>query len=217
MTDDVLPKSTKRKLESRRKLLAAARQLFVERGYHDTRPQDIAKLAGVGHGTFYLHFPDKRACYFAFVDEASMELDEVIGRWQAGKHDMGERVEATLMAIFEYHSNNPGVMPAAFCNPGVIAAGTDHTVAILDSWAKQWADSLKLGVEQGAIRNDYDHDIIGSALVGMVHYVTSCSPVKPEDCPRVVSNLKRLIVSAMATTQAAAPVSAPQSEGVTPA
>src|SRR5579871_4806864 len=65
----------RRKPESIAKLRKAARKLFVERGYHATRPQDIARAAGVGHGTFYLHFPDKRACFLAFVDEAREELD----------------------------------------------------------------------------------------------------------------------------------------------
>jgi AcrR family transcriptional regulator len=63
-------RGAKRKLESRKRLLAAARQLFVARGYHETRPQDISKAAGLGHGTFYLHFKDKRECFLAFVDEA---------------------------------------------------------------------------------------------------------------------------------------------------
>jgi AcrR family transcriptional regulator len=45
----------------------SARKLFVERGYHATRPQDIAREAGLGHGTFYLHYRDKRACFHAFI------------------------------------------------------------------------------------------------------------------------------------------------------
>ena len=63
-------RSSRRKPESLARLKAAARKLFVERGYDATRPQDIATAAGLGHGTFYLHFPDKRACYIAFIAEA---------------------------------------------------------------------------------------------------------------------------------------------------
>src|ERR1700743_1673287 len=68
----------RRKPESLAKLKRAARKLFVERGYHATRPQDIAREAGLGHGTFYLHYPDKRACFLAFVDDAREELDEYL-------------------------------------------------------------------------------------------------------------------------------------------
>src|SRR5271170_7242023 len=69
------PRAPRRKPESLAKIKKAARKLFVERGYHATRPQDIAREAGLGHGTFYLHFPDKRACFLSFVEEARQELD----------------------------------------------------------------------------------------------------------------------------------------------
>ena len=65
----------RRKPESLARLKQAARKLFVERGYDATRPQDIAREAGLGHGTFYLHYPDKRACFFSFVEDARQELD----------------------------------------------------------------------------------------------------------------------------------------------
>src|SRR4029077_5091068 len=70
------PKSIRRKPESLAKIKRAARKLFVERGYHATRPQDIAREAGLGHGTFYLHSPDKKGCFLAFVDDAREELHE---------------------------------------------------------------------------------------------------------------------------------------------
>ena len=65
----------RRKPESLARLKQAARKLFVERGYDATRPQDIAREAGLGHGTFYLHYPDKRACFLSFVEDARQELD----------------------------------------------------------------------------------------------------------------------------------------------
>jgi AcrR family transcriptional regulator len=68
----------RRKPESLSKIKVAARKLFAERGYHATRPQDIAREAGLGHGTFYLHYPDKRACFLSFVEDARAELHEHI-------------------------------------------------------------------------------------------------------------------------------------------
>src|SRR5215813_4569061 len=86
-------RSVRRKPESLAKIKKAARKLFVERGYHATRPQDIARDAGLGHGTFYLHYPDKRACFLAFVDDAREELDThlVIARTEGS---LQERIAA---------------------------------------------------------------------------------------------------------------------------
>src|SRR5256885_16281834 len=80
----------RRKPESLAKLKKAARKLFVERGYHATRPQDIAREAGLGHGTFYLHYPDKRACFLAFVEDARGELDEYLRERRSEERRVGK-------------------------------------------------------------------------------------------------------------------------------
>jgi AcrR family transcriptional regulator len=49
------------------KLLDAARKTFVDRGYHDTKVDDIVAAAGVAKGTFYLYFPDKRSVFSTLV------------------------------------------------------------------------------------------------------------------------------------------------------
>jgi len=49
-------------------LLEAARDLFVEKGYHATTVDDIVGRCEVARGTFYLYFSDKRAILEALVD-----------------------------------------------------------------------------------------------------------------------------------------------------
>src|SRR5579871_5864472 len=89
-------RSVRRKPESLAKLKRAARKLFVERGYHATRPQDIAREAGLGHGTFYLHYPDKKACFLAFVDDAREELHEYMMARQAKDVTLESTIAANL-------------------------------------------------------------------------------------------------------------------------
>ena len=84
------------------KLKRAARKLFVERGYHATRPQDIAREAGLGHGTFYLHYPDKRACFLAFVDDAREELDSYLRARRMTGASLEHRIASMLNAIYDY-------------------------------------------------------------------------------------------------------------------
>lgn len=52
----------------RAEILTAARDLFVERGYHATTVDDIVGRVAVARGTFYLYFDDKRAVLSALVD-----------------------------------------------------------------------------------------------------------------------------------------------------
>src|ERR1700744_1807061 len=89
----------RRKPESLAKLKRAARKLFVERGYHATRPQDIAREAGLGPGTFYLHYPDKTGCSLAFGDEPRGELPEFMRPRQPKERSLEATIAANLKAI----------------------------------------------------------------------------------------------------------------------
>ncbi len=60
--------------ERREELLACARQVFAEKGYHGATVDDIAARAGVARGTFYLYFDDRRTVFEALVDEFFVRL-----------------------------------------------------------------------------------------------------------------------------------------------
>ena len=47
--------------ETRRRLYAAALEVFRRDGYDDCSIEEIARVAGVSRGTFYFHFPTKEA------------------------------------------------------------------------------------------------------------------------------------------------------------
>src|ERR1051325_7529425 len=120
LADDV--RAPRRKPESLAKLKKSARRLFVERGYHATRPQDIAREAGLGHGTFYQHFPDKRACFLSFVEEARHELDAYVRTRLPQNASLESLIANTLNGIYDYAQSHPGVLNAAMTDEAVIDA-----------------------------------------------------------------------------------------------
>jgi AcrR family transcriptional regulator len=70
------PRWERRKDARPAELLAAALELFVERGYAATRLDDVAKRAGVSKGTVYLYFPSKEELFKAVVREGLVPLLE---------------------------------------------------------------------------------------------------------------------------------------------
>jgi len=65
---------------TRNALVAAARRLFVERGYHATSTEQIVALAGVGtRGALYHHFADKRALFVAVFEAVEQDLVAAAG------------------------------------------------------------------------------------------------------------------------------------------
>jgi AcrR family transcriptional regulator len=65
---------TERGRRTRENLLAAGRTVFEQRGYANTRMSDIAKAAGVSHGTVYTWFDDKESLLRALVDDIVTEV-----------------------------------------------------------------------------------------------------------------------------------------------
>jgi AcrR family transcriptional regulator len=60
---------TRRKDARPGELLAAALNLFVEKGFAATRVEEIAQLAGVSKGTVFLYYPSKEELFKAVVRE----------------------------------------------------------------------------------------------------------------------------------------------------
>jgi AcrR family transcriptional regulator len=70
------PRWERRKDARPAELLAAALELFVERGYAATRLDDVARQAGVSKGTVYLYFASKEELFKAVVREGLVPLLE---------------------------------------------------------------------------------------------------------------------------------------------
>jgi AcrR family transcriptional regulator len=56
--------------ERRHQILAAARTLFAQRGFHATTTRDLAAAADINDALIYRYFPDKQAILAALIDEA---------------------------------------------------------------------------------------------------------------------------------------------------
>lgn len=62
------------KNKKRKNILTSANTLFKEKGYHNTKMEEIAAAAGVGKGTLYEYFKNKQDIF----DEACIEQAKLI-------------------------------------------------------------------------------------------------------------------------------------------
>lgn len=86
--------SRQRRKEARpAELMAAALELFVEKGFVGTRLEDVAARAGVSKGTLYLYFDSKDALFKAVVQEGIVPVLEA----GAGLIDSFEGSSADLL------------------------------------------------------------------------------------------------------------------------
>lgn len=90
-------RSERKRAHTRAQLLAAARNVFAERGYHEAGIAEITTLADVGVGTFYLHFRDKDDLFNTLLDEGFHALREAIEADM--RSSSGPRLPGLVMAV----------------------------------------------------------------------------------------------------------------------
>lgn len=69
---------SRRREETRRKLIDAGRALFASQGVDATRINEITELADVGFGSFYNHFADKEELVDAVMSEVAEEQGSIV-------------------------------------------------------------------------------------------------------------------------------------------
>ena len=94
--------------ETRRALLATARELFAEQGFQATRTEDIVQRAGLTRGALYHHFADKEELFRAVHEEVSAEVVGTLRR-RSGEHGAGgwELFRANSEIYLDAASTNP--------------------------------------------------------------------------------------------------------------
>ena len=67
--EEYAPAEEPAKAKKRKRLVAAAQELFLQHGYRKTSVRDVASRAGVAKGTLYLYFPTKADLLLAALFE----------------------------------------------------------------------------------------------------------------------------------------------------
>ena len=209
----------RQKAETRGRLLAAARRLFTERGFDATRPQDIARQADLAVGTFYVHFPDKRAAFLAVTEQAAHEVMEQIRERADGTAGFEHGLRASLEALLAYSDAHPGLLSACFADARVISRGLPGGASLRERFAQNLAQGLRRGMARGDLRADYDAEVIAAGIVGLVQHALAHGR-EPADRPTLLENVTRFCARALlqpeptslAEPAAAAPAAAGSTE-----
>lgn len=79
-----------RTIESRKKLLKAAYEMFSEKGYYQTNTKEIVRRAGISIGNFYNYYKDKGDIYYVLLE---MYYSDSAQAMQALLNEMEKRTE----------------------------------------------------------------------------------------------------------------------------
>jgi AcrR family transcriptional regulator len=167
-------RAERKKQELRREIIDAAFDCFAEQGYHATGIADIATRLGIGHGTFYRYFENKRdivehvigdlieRILGALTDENAPDAVHTLEEYRVQSARIGER----FAQIF---SEDPRVPRMLFVDgPGIDKAMADRILGFYELATTLTAAYLTHGVEQGYLHKDLDIENTARAINGMI-------------------------------------------------
>ena len=187
-------RSQRRREQTARTLLDAARRVLAAKGYHGTKIVDIARTASVGVGTFYLYYPTKEALFLELVEDTVARLKTELDSVRSNISDPIEQSRVRTLTFFRFAQENRELFRIVF---GHGASFHDVVRRCQEGFIRDLYESITAGMEIGALREG-DAMIWAQAFIGMSLQVVSWW-IEQENVPieQVAASLSELALHGM--------------------
>ncbi len=92
------------------RILTAALELFVNKGYHNVSVHDVQKHAKVSIGSIYNHFGGKQGIARALYDRLLQEMNQVVDSVISQKLSIIEKCNSIIKLWFEYTESHSDII-----------------------------------------------------------------------------------------------------------
>jgi len=164
-----LNRYSRRKEKTRQDLLAAAKRVLADKGYHNTKITDIAFAADIGVGTFYLYYPTKEALFLELVEDTARLLKEEMDQARAAIDDPVEKTRITHLTFFRFARTNRELLKIIF---GHGSTFNELFQQLYAGFVATAAERITEGIKKNAFR-PFPPQVIANASVGMFAQVVS--------------------------------------------
>jgi AcrR family transcriptional regulator len=189
----------------REQILDAAARVFAEKGYHEAGIADIATDLGIGHGTFYRYFKNKKEIVSQAVDlavqritatvlEEDPEASDTLAEYRA-------QIERIYLRLFTLQDRHPHLVRFVYRQ----APDAARLGMALDGFLSYSTRLISNGIEKGFLREDIDVDIAGQALVAVMFDVmrrSATTTMSAEMRQRWMSTGARMMLEGLQQPQA---------------
>jgi AcrR family transcriptional regulator len=151
-------------LRNRDRLLAAARDVFSGGG-PDASLESVARVAGVGIGTLYRHFPTREALFQAVYRREVDQLVDLAVKLAAEGPPM-EALRRWLHAQIGMVATKKGMLAALNPAPG---SASELYADSAQRLGRSVSDLMAAAVAAGVIRDDIAPEDVMRALIGMCY------------------------------------------------
>ena len=187
------------KQERRRQIIASAKTVFADAGYHGASIHAIIERAQIARGTFYLYFSSKAAVFDSILDQAMAELRARIRRIEVADPNapppqvqLREQVVATLEYIVRDRPLAVLLMSAGHTPDAEATERLDQFFAEIRDLLRRAVDT---GIELGLLR-PCKAELVAAAMLGMIRGVIELM-IHQTDAPTVDEVVSEMLMVAL--------------------
>jgi len=154
-------------------ILDAARKLFAQKGYWETRLEDIAAAAGFSKASLYNYYIDKEAIFLSIVIIENKEMMEKIKAVLDNPQTFIKTLKSVFEIIFKAIHDDYGIM-VNFQNMMAMHANmlkhkelVDDFIASLKKFTGLLAELIRRARHSGEISSDLDDEAL-ARFIGML-------------------------------------------------
>lgn len=156
--------------ERTRQIIEAARTCFLDKGYFDTKMDDIARAASLSKGGVYFHFDSKREIFRALVSSDYESISATLAQSVSSSGTMRERLLTLSRSFSEaFTQGNRARMMVIVSEMSMRDEEVrKEMLTASHSYVEQTCKLLNEGIKQGALRQDIDVEAVAFLLKTVV-------------------------------------------------
>lgn len=179
-------------------ILAAARQVFAQKGYAAASITDIARAADVSDGLIYKYFQNKRDLLYhvlrEFYERVMANLESVVARGASFRERLHNLITQHLTVF---------VADVDLCRLffSEVRVASDYSGSAIQQLNRRYASVLvKLvedGVAKGEVREDVDARLVRDVLFGAIEHVAWSHVTRRRhlDIPKLADELTAIVMA----------------------
>ncbi|HBQ25223.1 MAG TPA: hypothetical protein DD791_02410 [Syntrophomonas sp.] len=160
-------KDSGKRVQSKRKIiLDAAVQVFSTKGYHNTRMEEIATVAGIGKGTIYEYFDSKLQLFQAMMESSLQIYYNRIDMPKLETLTLEERLSVLFESYITFCRENKDLTRIVFWDTEIWDEDLkDWTYNLRNEKEEKLTGIIQDSIERGEIRN-VDAKLLTLLIIG---------------------------------------------------
>ena len=168
----------KRSNETESKIIQAALEIFVRKGYHGTSVEEITRKIGLTKGALYAHFSSKSDLLLRIIDEfKSKFIGGMVEAVEQVKGDALEKIHLVISFNSKFAVENQDLCVFLTFLTTELNADVDFEPAlkgVYREYQKIISEIVRQGIRQGLFKKEFDPDVAALTFMalhdGVLHH-----------------------------------------------